>query len=93
MYKRQDKDHFEANALAYFASVKKGVENYKEAKQIEGDILRYKASGTMKYKGVEYLMDVHADKYKHAVFYNLLYKGDEDKKLLNAVLATFHQRK
>lgn len=88
-----NKADFEKNAQAYFASLKKGFKKFQEAKQIEGDVLSYKASGTINYKGVEYSMDAYANQYKNAVFYNLLYNGDEDRKLLNSVLSTFRQKK
>ena len=86
-----DEGTFEKNAFAYFASLKKGLRNFKESEKLEGDLLRYKASGTIGYKGVDYTMDAYASQYKNAVFYSMLYKGDEDKKLLDAVLSTFQE--
>lgn len=87
-----DKEEFEKNAQAYFASVEKGLQQFKKAEKIENKVLSYKASGIITYKEVEYTMDAWAKQYKNAVFYGLIYQGDEDKKQLNQVLSTFHQQ-
>ena len=88
-----DDEDFKKNADGYFLSLKKGLKNFKEPKDLKGVIPRYKASGTIPYKGVAYSMDAYAVRYDNIVFYNLLYLGDEDKKLLDAVMSTFQQKK
>lgn len=88
-----DNNEFNKNADAYFASLRKGLKEFEKPKEVEGDIPRLMARGTIEYKDVSYSMDAFACRYKHAVFYNILYKGEEDKKLLSEVLSTFQQKR